>query len=99
MTKIANLPAQPITRRPSLETDVQSIILFSQLLDRPLYRRRIILDLADELDIASAAALRDRHPVLLLGHIKRNKCFAIISHGSPSVHEDRLGPSEMEYSA
>ncbi|ESY18745.1 hypothetical protein X751_16545 [Mesorhizobium sp. LNJC395A00] len=47
VTKIADLPAQPITRRPSLEADVQSIILFSQLLDSPLYRRRTILDLAD----------------------------------------------------
>lgn len=44
---------------------------------------------------ASATALRDRNRVLLFGYIKRNKCFAILSHGSPSVREDRLGPSEQ----
>lgn len=32
--KSADLPAQPITGRPGLEADVQSIILSSQLLDR-----------------------------------------------------------------
>ncbi|MBZ9864249.1 hypothetical protein LB515_02560 [Mesorhizobium sp. CA15] len=69
---------------------------FSQLLDRPLYRRRTILDLADEPDLASASALRDHHRVLL-GSIKRNKCFALLSHGSPSVREDRLGPSEQPW--
>jgi hypothetical protein len=95
VTKIANLPAQPITRRPGLEADVQSIILLSQLLDRPLYRRRIILNLADKPDLAGAAALRDRHRMLLLGYIKRDERFAILSHGSPSVREDRLGPSEQ----
>lgn len=84
-----------ITRRPSLVADVQSIIPLSQLLDRPLYRRRTILDLADEPDLAGAAALRDRNRVLLLGYIKRDKCFAILSHGSPSGREDQLGPSEQ----
>ncbi|GLS35748.1 hypothetical protein GCM10010869_13370 [Mesorhizobium tianshanense] len=95
VTKIANLPAQPVTGRPGLEADVQSIILLSQLLDRPLYRCRTIFDLADKPDLAGAAALRDRHRVLLLGYIKRDKRFAILSHGSPSVREDRLGPSEQ----
>ena len=66
VTKIADLPAQPVTRRPGLEADVQPIILLSQLLDRPLYRRRTILNLADEADLARAAALRDRQRVLLL---------------------------------
>jgi len=33
--------------------------------------------------------------VLLLGDIKRHKSFAILSHGSPSVHEARLGPPEQ----
>ncbi|WP_292277681.1 hypothetical protein [Mesorhizobium sp.] len=99
MSEIANLPAQPITRRPSLEADVQPIILSSQPLDRPLDRRRTILDFADKPDLAGAAALRDRNRALLLGYIKRDKCFAILSHGSPSVREDRLGPSEMGYSA
>jgi hypothetical protein len=37
----------------------------------------------------------DRNRVLLLGYIKRDKYFAILSHGSPSVREDRLGPSEQ----
>src|SRR5262245_22483433 len=95
VTEFANLPAQTVTRRPSLEADVQSIISFSQLLDRPLYRRRTILHLAEKPDLARAATLRERHRVFLLGHVKRNKCFAILSHGSPSVREDRLGPSEQ----
>src|SRR5262245_44213928 len=37
VTEFANLPAQPVTCRPGLKADVQSIISFSQLLDRPLY--------------------------------------------------------------
>jgi hypothetical protein len=95
VTKGADLPAQPVARRPSLEADVQSIILLSQLLDRPLYRRRTIFDLADKPDLARAAALRDRQRVLSLGYIKRDKRFAILLHGSSSVREDRLGPSEQ----
>jgi hypothetical protein len=74
---------------------VQSIISFSQLLDRPLYRCRPILDLADEPDLAPAATLGDRHCMLLLGYIKRDKSFAILLHGSSSVREDRLGLSEQ----
>jgi hypothetical protein len=91
VTKGADLPAQPVARRPSLEADVQSIILLSQLLDRPLYRCRTIFDLADKPDLARAAALRDRQRVLSLGYIKRDKRFAILLHGSSSVREDRLG--------
>jgi hypothetical protein len=95
VTEFANLPAQPVTRRPGLEADVQSIISFSQLLDRPLYRRRTILHLADKPDLAGAAALGERHRVLLLGYIKRDERFAILLHGSSSVREDRLGLSEQ----
>jgi hypothetical protein len=95
VTKIADLPAQSVTRRPSFETDVQSIILLSQFLDRPLYRRRIILDLADKPDLAGAAALRNRQRVFFLGYIKCDERFAILSHGSSSVRENRLGPSEQ----
>ncbi len=75
MTKIADLPAQPVTRRPCLDAVDHT---FSQLLDRPLYRRRPILDLADEPDLAGATALRDRNRVLLLGYIKRDKYFATL---------------------
>lgn len=95
MTKIADLPAQSVTRRSGLETDVQSIILLSQLLDRPLYRRRIILDLAEKPDLALATALCNRQRVFFLGYIKCNERFAIPSLGSSSVREDRLGPSEQ----
>ncbi|CCV10497.1 hypothetical protein MESS4_20073 [Mesorhizobium sp. STM 4661] len=74
---------------------MQSIVPFSQLLDRPLYRCRPILDLAEKPDFARTAALGDRHRMLLLGYIKRDKCFAMLSHGSSSVREDRLDLSEQ----
>src|SRR5690606_15423626 len=86
-----------IHRNPSAQLRSRRSVdhTFSQLLDRPLYRRRTILHLADEPDLAAAAALRERHRVLLLGYIKCDERFAILCHGSPSVREDRLGPSEQ----
>jgi hypothetical protein len=33
--------------------------------------------------------------MLHLGHVERDKSFAMLSHGSPSVREARLGPSEQ----
>ncbi len=95
MTKIADLPIQPVTRRSGLEADAQLTVLFPQLLDRPLYRCRTVFDLADEPDLARPATLRNRYRMLLFGYVKCDKCFAILSHGSPSVREDRLGPSEQ----
>src|SRR5689334_2704869 len=66
-----------------------------QLLDEPLDARRRILDLAQEPHLASASSLGNRHRVLRLGNIKRDKNCAIFSHGPPSVHEARLGPPEQ----
>ena len=95
VAKIPNLPTQPVTRRPGLEADMQSIIPLGQLLDCPLDRRRPVLNLTKESDLAGPAALGNRHGVLHLRHVERDETFAILSHGSPSVHEARLGPSEQ----
>ena len=95
MTEIADLAVQSVTRRTGFETDMQAIIAFSQLADRPLDRRRPVLDFTDKPDLTGPTALRDRYSVLFLGYIKCDKRFAILRHGSPSVREDRLGPSEQ----
>ena len=74
---------------------MQAIIPPGELLDRPFDRPRSVLDLTQETDLAVATALGNRHRVLHLGHIERDKSFAMLSHGSPSVREARLGPSEQ----
>lgn len=95
VAKIADLPIQPVPRRPGLEADMQSIILPGQLLDRPLDRRRPVLDLTEEPDLAAAATLGNRNRMLHLRYVECDKRFVILSHGSPSVREARLGPSEQ----
>jgi hypothetical protein len=52
---------------------VQAIIPTAELLDRPLDRRRPVLDLAEEPNLARAAALGNRHSMLHLGHVERTK--------------------------
>ena len=80
-----NLPVQPVPRRPSLEADIQAIILPSQLPDRPLDRFRPVLDLTEKPDLAVAAALSDRDSMLQLRYVECDIGFVILSHGSPAV--------------
>ena len=90
-----NLAVKPVSRRPGFKADMQPIVSVRQSLDRPLDRQRAVLDLAEKPDFAGPAPFRDRHGVLLLGDIKSNKNFAMLSHGPPSVHEARLGLPEQ----
>jgi hypothetical protein len=92
VAEIPDLPTQPVTRRPGLEADVQSIIPLGQLLDYPFDRRRPVLDLTEESDLAAAAALGNRYRMFHLRHVERDESLVILSHGSPSVREARLGP-------
>ncbi len=87
-----HLAIKPVSRRPGFEADMQPGVSVSQSFDRPLDRRRIVLDIAHKPDFPGSASLRDRHCVLFLGDVESNKNFAILSHGPPSVHEARLGP-------
>ena len=48
VAEFADLPIQPVARRPGLEADMQTLIPLAELLDRPLDRRRLVLDLAEE---------------------------------------------------
>ena len=86
---------ESVSRRPGFEADVQPVVSVSQSFDRPLDRRRIVLDIAHKPDFPGSATLRDRHRVLLLGDIESHENFAILSHGPPSVREARLGPPEQ----
>jgi hypothetical protein len=71
------------------------VVSVSQSFDRPLDRRRIVLDIAHKPDFSGSATLRDRHGALLLGDIESHQNFAILSHGPASMHEARLGPPEQ----
>lgn len=51
-------------------------------------------DLAKETDLAAAAAFRNRHRVLQLRHVERDESLHT-AHGSASLREARLGPSEQ----
>ena len=95
MTEFANLSAQPVPCRPGLEANTQATIAASQPLDRPLDRRRPVLDLTQKPDLTAAATLGHRHRVLHLRHVERDKSFPLLSHGLPSVREAQLGPSEQ----
>ena len=57
VAKRLDLPVQPISRRPGLEADMQPVVSLRQLLDRPLDRRRPVLDLAEEPDFPARARL------------------------------------------
>jgi hypothetical protein len=95
VAEVPDLPAQPIARRPGLEADVQPAIALAELLDYLLDRRGLVLDLAEKPDLTASVTLRDRHRVLQLGDIESDENFSMLSHGSPSVREARLGPPEQ----
>ena len=90
-----NLAIKPVSRRPGFEANMQPFVSLRQSLDRPLDRQRTVLDIAEKPDLPGPASFRDRHRVLLLGDVKSDKNFAILSHGPPSVHEARLGLPEQ----
>jgi hypothetical protein len=90
-----NLAIKPVPRRPGLKADMQSAVARRQSLDRPLDRSRAVFDLAEKPDFPGPASLRERHRVFLLGDVKSDKNFAMLSHGPPSVHEARLGLPEQ----
>lgn len=92
VSKIADLPAQPITGRPGREADVQHT--FSQLLDRPLYRRQYSRPRRRTGPRRCGRPPRSPPRASCWLH-QTQKCFAILSHGSLSVREDRLGLSEQ----
>jgi hypothetical protein len=95
MPERLHLAIEPVSRRPGFEADMQPGVSVSQSFDRPLDRRRIVLDIAHKPDLPGSATLRDRHGVLLLGDIESHENFAILSHGPLSVHEARLGPPDQ----
>jgi hypothetical protein len=74
---------------------MQPIVSARQSLDRSLDRRRAVLDVAEKPDFSRPPPFRDRDCVLFLGDVESHESFAILSHGSPSVHEARLGMPEQ----
>jgi len=48
-----------------------------------------------ESDLPAAPTFGNRYRVLRLRRVKPNKGSAILTHGPPSVHEARLGPTEQ----
>lgn len=71
LTKIAGLTAKSVTNRSGLEAAVDrtfSPASLSSALSLPAY------SLTEQPDFARAAALADRHSMILLGYIKRDKC-------------------------
>jgi hypothetical protein len=90
-----DLAIKPVSRRPGFKADMQPLVPVRQSLDCPLDRQRTVLDIAEKPDLPGPASFRDRHRVLLLGDVESHENFAILSHGPPSVHEDRLGLPEQ----
>jgi len=93
VAKRLHLAIESVSRRAGFEADM--VVSVSQSFDRPLDRRRIVLNIAHKPDFPGSATLRDRHGVLPLGDIESHENFAILSHGPPSMHEARLGPPEQ----
>jgi hypothetical protein len=90
-----NLAIKPISRRPRFKADMQPLVSARQSLDRPLDRQRAVFDITEETDFTGPPPFCNRHRVLLLGDIKSDKDFAMLSHGPPSMHEARLGSPEQ----
>ena len=90
-----NLAIKPVSRRPSFEADMQPVVSVRQSLDRPLDRQPTVFHIAEKPDLPGPTSLRDRNGVFLLGDVKSDKSFAILSHGPPTVHEARLGLPEQ----
>jgi hypothetical protein len=95
LAKSLNLAIKPISHRSSFKADMQPVVSVRQSLDRPLDRQRTVLDIAEKSDFPGSTPFRNRRGVLLLGGVKSNESFAILSHGPPSVHEARLGLPEQ----
>jgi len=95
VTQGANLAVQPIPRRTGFVANTQRRVSLRQLAEHLLDRRRRAVDLAEIPNLTFTTDIGDRHRVLLLRRIERNKEFAIFLHGPPSVHEARLGPPEQ----
>ena len=90
--------AEPVPARrndPILVAEMQLPIAAGQLADQPLHRRRRTRYLTDKPNLAATTAVGNRYGMLGLGNVESDKCFAILPHGPPSVHEARLGPPEQ----
>ena len=95
MAESLNLSIKPVSRRPGFKADMQRSYRSANLL--------IVRSIGSGLFSTSPRnrtspvrpAFRDRHGVLLLGDIKSDENFAILSHGPPSAHEARLGLPEQ----
>src|SRR5579872_6464882 len=95
MAERLDLAVQSIACRPGFVADVQLRVTVCQLAENLLHRQRQAVDLAEVPNLAIAAAIGDGDGVLLLRCVEPDKCFAILLHGPPSVHEARLGPPEQ----
>src|ERR1700738_2834762 len=95
MAESLDLPIQPVSGRTRLITEMQLAIAASQLADQPLYHRRRTRYIAEKAHLAAALALGNRHRMLRLRRVERDKRFAILPHGPPSVHEARLRPPQQ----
>ena len=95
VTESSDLTIKPISSWPGLKADVQPLVSLRQSPDRPLNRQGAVLDIAKKPNLSRPASFRDCNRVLLFSHIERDKDFAILSHGPPSVREAPLGLPEQ----
>ena len=90
-----DLATKPISRWSGFKANMQPVVSIGGSLDRPLDRQRAVLHVAEKPDFSRPPSFRDRDRVLLLGDVESHEDFAILSHGSHSVHEARLGMPEQ----
>jgi hypothetical protein len=95
MPQSLDLPIQPVPGRPRLIAEMQLTIPAGLLADQPLHRRRRARYIAEKAHLAAAPAIGNRHRMLRLRRVERDKGFAILSMVRPPCMRRRLGQPEQ----
>jgi hypothetical protein len=87
MTEARELAVEPISGRPRLVAERQSLILSGKLAHQLRGRRASVVDLAEKANLARPTGIRNRNCIAQLRTIESHKSFAMIAHDSPSLLE------------
>jgi len=93
VTKLGQLPIEPVAGWTCLVTEVQPSVPLLQLGHQTAHALRVSADLAEVSDLALPSVLSDRHGVPGFGHVQSHENLCMLIHGSSSCAEDRPAPA------
>jgi hypothetical protein len=95
MPERLHLAIESVSRRSGFEADMQPVVSVSQSFDRPLDRRRIVLDIAHKPDFPGSTTSAIATACFFLATSKATKTSLYFPMVAPSVHQARLGQPEQ----